>query len=224
MKKTALFVLIAVVALTAVTAFWVSSKKASSEMPLVDDAPQIAGNNDAYGGGIAPYLRYRLEYGAIPDSVIAYAKEVNDPKTVQSYLDQMYKSYSDRYAKGDLGIDNELYAFMEQFKLPAEEVAKRLDNVYTKEEFKIICANDQKQINKAFVNTGFLYCSEDGTLYPLNEICAMSLEEINRAKIPSEAIMKLIEGNKYGVTDFNTGKPIVTREELEVLQERISVD
>ena|GEM_PF-3538182 len=174
------------------------------------------------GGGIPVHLPYRMEYGVVPDAVVFYAKEKNDPTAVQAYMNAMFASYSARYAKGDTSIDNELYLFMKKFNIPEEAASSRLGGTYTDAEFKIICANDQKAINRAFYNSGYCYFSElDGKIYPLHEICSMTTEEIRQKQIPDEAILKLIDNHPNGVIDYNTGKVILAKADVDALRGRI---
>ena len=49
----------------------------------------------------------------------------------------------------------------------------------------------------------------------------MTTEEIRQKQIPKEAILKLIENHPDGVIDYNTGKVILTKTEVDALQGRI---
>jgi len=174
-------------------------------------------------GDVPIHNPYTLAYGAIPDSVLNYARENNSHADVQTYLNQMHAKYDARYTKGDATVDNELYYFMKGFNMPEDIVAQKLDGLYTDAEFKIICANDQKAINRAFVNSGYCYFSElDGKIYHLYDISKMTTEEIRQKQIPKEEILKLIENHPDGMFDFTAGKYMLTKEEIDSLRTRIA--
>ena len=175
------------------------------------------------GGGPPVHLPYRMEYGALPDAVQEYAREKNGHAAVQTYLNQMYAKYDARYTKGDTTVDNELYYFMKEFNIPEDVVAQKLQGVFTDAEFKIICANDQKALNRAFYNHWYCYFSElDGKIYPLHEICKMTTEELRKKQIPKEAILKLIDAHSDGVFDFSAGRDLLTKDELAAFRKQIA--
>jgi hypothetical protein len=175
------------------------------------------------GDGIPVHLLYRPEYGAVPDAVIAYAKEKNNPQEVDAYIKRMYAVYAAKSAKGDRSVDNELLKFMKQFHISQQAAVGRVSGVYTEAEFKILCANNQKDMNRAFVNSSYCYFSElDGKIYPLDEICKMSLTEIQQKQIDIAAIKRLLSAHRNGVYDYSTGKEVVSKADLDALEKRIT--
>lgn len=175
------------------------------------------------GGGTHRQMMYTLEYGAIPDSIIRYAKEENEPAAVQAYLDAMYARYQSELLSGNPAVENELLKFMKEFGVPKEAAAERLDNVYTRREFRVICRDDRAQLNKTFVNDGYAYySSRDGKIYTLDALVQMDASELRQRRLSNRGVRKLVERNMEGVYDYeDDGRAIVSEEEVEALRERI---
>jgi len=110
------------------------------------------------------------------------------------------------------------------FKIPKDYVYEKLvyceNNHYTKEEMDAIYANDQRLLNKFFVDTWYCYYSElDGNIYGLPDIAKMTEEQIAIKKIPKKAILDLIENHPYGV--YENEKCWASIKELDSLSDMV---
>ena len=169
------------------------------------------------------HMVYAEEYGAIPDSMIAYAKKHHEPKAVEEYLQQLYAGYQARFLQNDFFVENELLRFMKTFDIPYEAAATLLDNIYSAEEFEILCKNEQTELNRAFVHQNYAcFSDKDGEIYSLDTISRMACEEIEQKQLCKEQILALIECNSEGIYSSNGSENlIVSRDDLEALRERI---
>jgi len=169
------------------------------------------------------HMVYTEEYGAIPDSMIAYARERSTPEAVDEYLQELYAGYQTRFLQNDFFVDNELFKFMEAFDIPCEAAANLLDNLYSKEEFEVLCKNEQAELNRAFVHRNYACVSDqDGEIYSLDAISRMECAEIEQKLLCKDEILALIECNSEGIySSDGSGRLIVSPDELEDLRERI---
>jgi len=169
------------------------------------------------------HMVYTEEYGAIPDSMIAYAKERSTSETVDEYLRELYAGYQSRFLENDFFVDNELFKFMEEFSIPYEAAVLLLDGLYSKEEFEVLCKNEQAELNQAFVHRNYAcFSDKDGKIYSLDAISRMECAEIEQKQLCKDEILALIEYNSEGIySSDGSGRLIVSRDDLETLRERI---
>ena len=169
------------------------------------------------------HMVYKEEYGAIPDSMIEYAKKLHTAEAVDEYLQQLYSGYQTRFLQNDFFVDNELFKFMEEFSIPCEAAANLLDNLYSKEEFEILCKNEPAELNRAFVHRNYAcFSAKDGKIYSLDSISRMACTEIEQKQLDKAKILVLIENNSDGIySSDSSGRLLVSQDDLENLRNRI---